>query len=865
MMAAAMDGKQILVVAGNYDIVRQVQQALQGEGFSLQSAYTHFDAMYAVRNSRFDAVLIDAAMTDRSSGQTTLSAIFQRDTRPPIVAFSAAGFINERLDQQSDKVITSLDRQSLLQSLDVTHDPSSTATMKLAVEEKSSPGEAELQTLLSLSKSLTEVLDLGEVLNRVVEAARRLTAADEGMILLPDEDGGQLYLRARVGIDVEAARNFRVRTSDTLAGQVFSSGLPTFIGAKGPQKVKTEYFANALLYVPIISQGKPIGVLGVNNRKKEDSFNQQQQELLLSLASYAAIAIENARAHEDSLQRARELEILVDAGQVINSSISLDKALPNICEQLVRMLNVNLATIYEWNKENQSLNLLARHERAIWRLKQGPPLEYTSLRTVRAAIEQNRYCWLTTQLIGNATPEANYLRSVGAAAMLVIPIHSQEKLLGVVQAFYNYVPLEAPSQENWTRARLNAMEAAVNLIDASNHGRVQNSLRLAETINRLVEADWCRLALRVEETPTMRIQMEVGNGVWLNAPQLTIDLKRQPELVSALEAQTDINPNVEAGKINPEAQTLMNATFSRSILALPLVQRGQVQGLVVFGDTERNRVFSKRELDMGRAIVAQASISLENARLMHDLASSFQELKDTQERLIQTARLSAMGELAAAVAHQVNNPLTTIVVDTEIMLSDEPTTSRNYNSLQAVLRAGKRAASVARRLLAIARPHDPEAPVSSIDIIDTIKGVITLTKSHLERSQVKVVANLPTEPMPPVYAVQGQLDDVWLNLILNAHDALTGRRDGRIVIDLIYKPGNSYMVVTVADNGPGIPEHVMSEIFKPFFTTKPIGEGTGLGLHICRQVIERVNGSIEVQSTLDKGTKFIVKLPVQPE
>jgi signal transduction histidine kinase/CheY-like chemotaxis protein len=859
-----MNGKQILVVAGNYDIVRQVQQALQGEGFLLQSAYTHFDAIYAVKNSRFDAVLIDAAMTDRSSGQPTLTAIFQHDTRPPLVVFSANGYTNDRLDQKLDKVITSLDKQSLIQSLNAAN-ISASAARKLVAEAKSSPGEAELQTLLSLSKSLTEILDLGEVLNRVVESARRLTDADEGMILLPDDDGGQLYLRARVGIDVEAARNFRIKTSDTLAGQVFSSGLPTFIGAKGPQKVKTEYFANSLLYVPIISQGKPIGVLGVNNRKKEDSFNQQQQELLLSLASYAAIAIENARAHEDSLQRARELEILVDAGQVINSSISLDKALPNICEQLVRMLNVNVASIYEWNKEAQLLLLLARHESAIWRLKQGPPLEYTALRTVRAAIEQNRYCWITSQLAGPSTAEANYLKSVGANAMLVIPIHSQEKLLGVVQAFYNRIPAEAPTQENWSRARLNALEAAVNLIDSSNQGRVQNSLRLAENINRLINADWCRLALRVEETPTMRVQMAVGNGFWLEPPQVMIDLKRHEEVTAALETQLVTNANIEESTISKEAQTLMSATFSRSILALPLILRGNVQGLVVFGDTERSRIFSKREVDMGRAIVAQAATSLENARLMHDLELSFQELKDTQERLIQTARLSAMGELAAAVAHQVNNPLTTIVVDTELMLSDEPPTSRNYKSLEAVLRAGKRAAGVARRLLAIARPHDPEAPVSSVDVIDTVKGVITLTKSHLERSHVKLIANLPSEPMPSVYAVQGQIDDVWLNLILNAHDALVGRRDGCITVDTSYTPGSSFIEVTIADNGPGIPEHIMTEIFKPFFTTKPIGEGTGLGLHICRQVIERVNGSIEVDSSPNRGTRFVVRLPVQAE
>jgi signal transduction histidine kinase len=119
--------------------------------------------------------------------------------------------------------------------------------------------------------------------------------------------------------------------------------------------------------------------------------------------------------------------------------------------------------------------------------------------------------------------------------------------------------------------------------------------------------------------------------------------------------------------------------------------------------------------------------------------------------------------------------------------------------------------------------------------------------------------------MPPVYAVQGQIDDIWLNLILNAHDALTGRRDGCITVDVDYTPGGSFIEVSIADNGPGIPEQIMNEIFKPFFTTKPIGEGTGLGLHICRQVIERVNGSIEVESVINKGTKFVVRLPVQSE
>ena len=295
---------------------------------------------------------------------------------------------------------------------------------------------------------------------------------------------------------------------------------------------------------------------------------------------------------------------------------------------------------------------------------------------------------------------------------------------------------------------------------------------------------------------------------------------------------------------------MLETTQSHTILGLPLIQRGQVQGLVLFGDPRFNRVFSDREIDLGRAIVGQAATALENASLVHDLEYSLQELKDTQERLVQTARLSAMGELAAAVAHQINNPLTTILVDTELMLLDEPEDSLNYKSLLAISRAGKRAASVVRRLLATARPSEENAPVEPIDVVDTIEGIFSLVRPHIEQDHIQVVSDLPDEELPSVWSVQGQLDDIWLNLLLNAHDALVsiGRENGEIGIGAYYQPGDAYLDVAVWDNGPGIPEHIRSEIFKPFFTTKPVGEGTGLGLHICNQVVERIQGKMSVES-----------------
>ncbi|MBZ0296921.1 MAG: HAMP domain-containing histidine kinase, partial [Anaerolineae bacterium] len=357
---------------------------------------------------------------------------------------------------------------------------------------------------------------------------------------------------------------------------------------------------------------------------------------------------------------------------------------------------------------------------------------------------------------------------------------------------------------------------------------------------------------------TLSVLGSVGSSIWLGSTYPMLDDAVVESLMPVLRDQIVLE---DADDLDP----VLEMTHSQRVLAMPLAQRGQIQGVVLFGDTRNSRPFSLREIDLGKAIVGQAATALENANLVHDLERSLQDLKDAQERLVETARLSAMGELAAAVAHQINNPLTTILVDTEMMLLDESPDSRNYESLNAVFRAGKRASGVVRRLLATARPTEADAPVERIDVIDTIEGTLSLVRHHIEQDNIHVISRMPADSLPPVWAVQGQLDDIWLNLMLNAHDALLGQPNAQIGIQAEYIPDAEMIEVIVWDNGPGIPSEIIEEVFKPFFTTKPVGEGTGLGLHICRQVIERVDGTITVENAPDGGAYFTVRLPVEKE
>jgi C4-dicarboxylate-specific signal transduction histidine kinase len=681
------------------------------------------------------------------------------------------------------------------------------------------------------------------------------------MILLPDDEAGQLYLRAKVGIDVEVARNFRVKTEDTLAGHVFRDGKPIIIGAQGPQKVKTEYLVNALLYVPILYEGQCIGVLGVNNKKSESVFQPRHLELLSNLASFAAVAIENARIHEEALERARELQTLVEASQSVNSSISLDRTLPTICEQFVRVLNVHRAEIYEWDPDNSQLAAQARYFRTVWAAGQAPVIDLASRPILRSVLSENRSAVIRASSAGLAAGELDYLNQVGAEAVLVIPIVGGSQTLGAAQIYYATEPARLPEADALQRLQHLALETMVTLSNQSN--RAQSVFRMIEDINHLADADWCDLSLLTPDKQGLSTHVSLGRGVWLKPPQPTLDLSLYPELIEALHSQMPINKQFDSKIISSGMHALFETTQGRSLLGLPLVRRGQVRGLVLFVDTRRNRVFSQRNVDVAQTMVAQAATALDNARLVHDLERSLIELRETQDRLVQTARLSAMGELAAAVAHQINNPLTTIMVDSEMMLLDEPEDSRNYRSLQAINRAGKRAAGVARRLLAIAHPNNPDSPPQPIDVVDTIEGVLSLVKSHIERDRIQIIADLPAAPLPTVRAVQGQLDDIWLNLVMNAHDALMGREDAAIRIRAEYVSDDEVIQVTVAENGPGIPSQLVQEVIKPFFTTKPVGEGTGLGLHICRQTAERVGGNISVKSNPGEGTTFFVRLPVK--
>lgn len=858
---------RILVAENDPDDMDRLSAILEDAGYAIERAYYTGDAIFALERGDFSLAVIGADL------------ILQREDSlaEVIAAFPTMRWIalveNGDQPQQfwielgaSDTVQRPYTAKMLLRAVRNTLGVST--TQPVTADDEAGDDQVstllkrrlvEQQTLSTLARSLSAELDLDVLLTQVVDAAVSLCNAEEGLLLLPDEQGDAMYIRAVKGIDSETARNFRIRTQDTLAGQVYRTGKPILIGDQGLHKLKTEYLVRSLLYVPLSIKGQPIGVLGINNRHSDRTFGDHDSELLQDLAAHAAIAIENARLYQESIVRARELSTLVQAAEATNSTLALDRVLSIIATQLIGALNVTQCYITEWHPSDRELYPLAIRYRALWKPTAGPVWTISTqpaigrLLSTRQPVLVDGMAHAADDVIGAWLPHHYHAQSA-----LYVPLYAHERLLGIV-TFYRlhkpYSDSDIPETATTTLLR-DALEMIVLLVGSDASQQRGNLFQLAQQMLDAAGADWCDIALWNSAKRQFDVTLSYGEVIWHESARPNIDLDQLPRLTQLLH-----DPYATTNADNEELDYLCSAGYGRSLLALPLTIKEHTAGLVFLVDTISDRTFSRREIELAQALVSQAANALENARLYRDLALSLEELHRTQSKLVQTARLSAMGELAAAVAHQINNPLTTILGDTQLMLQDVRPDDPDYEALEAIFRAGKRAHEVVRRLLTMARQQNTEELPQPLDVNDTIKNTLTLVKSHIQQGHVRLGVDLH-EPLPPVSGMHGQLEDVWLNLLLNARDAVAGHPTPTIGIRSHYDAAAQCVEVIVWDNGPGIPPDRQPRVFEPFYTTKPTGEGTGLGLHICRQIVEKCNGSISLQSNYNQGTRFFVHLPV---
>jgi two-component system NtrC family sensor kinase len=442
----------------------------------------------------------------------------------------------------------------------------------------------------------------------------------------------------------------------------------------------------------------------------------------------------------------------------------------------------------------------------------------------------------------------------------------QELLQGGLPQFEQFIE----SRESYIKALEQTIQALKqeNASISSNSLAIRSSVdelvamqRLSNTISTALEPEFIvstLIELTRQVIPVIESNIFLFEGTTNRA--LPLSSKGSPRL------QEEAQQQIEAGIVDwvitekktvviPDLEYTTGGTSSRNFVIVPLLVRGQGIGIYMIHTVKSQPEFSNQDLQLLSVLANQAAAGVENWRTYKQLARANEELKASQAQIVQAAKMAAIGELAAGVAHEIKNPLQVLLLHLELVEKGRPVA----NWTEMFSKQVKRLADITRRLMDFARNASEEVRIEPVQLKKVIEETTAMVHHDFVGSGITFAVTLPDD-LPPVAGNANYLQQVFLNLLLNARDAMP--QGGTITINTALT--GYHIIIRFSDTGVGIEKGVLDKIFRPFFTTK--GEkGTGLGLAVCHKIIAQHKGEIRVDSEPGKGTTFTIFLPVWRE
>jgi signal transduction histidine kinase/CheY-like chemotaxis protein len=291
---------------------------------------------------------------------------------------------------------------------------------------------------------------------------------------------------------------------------------------------------------------------------------------------------------------------------------------------------------------------------------------------------------------------------------------------------------------------------------------------------------------------------------------------------------------------------------THSLIAVPLIYRDAVIGAIEAAN-KTGGDFDEHDRELLSTLAGSTAIAIENARLYQAERELRKLVEQSQMQLVQTEKLAATGRLAASLAHEINNPLQAIHNSLQLMLSFQLEAAEQQEYLKIADEEIERLMNLVASILEFARP--PQREMRATNLNDVVERVLALAGKYLQHRRVVVKRTLSSD-LPPIVVAPDELEQVFINLVLNAVDAMP---DGGTLHLASWQARDGRLAVAFSDTGHGISPENLARVFEPFFSTRE--DGTGLGLTVSHNVIERHGGEIVVESTVGKGTTFTVWLP----
>jgi signal transduction histidine kinase len=394
----------------------------------------------------------------------------------------------------------------------------------------------------------------------------------------------------------------------------------------------------------------------------------------------------------------------------------------------------------------------------------------------------------------------------------------------------------------------NFSKAMVSILDMQSLSK-----RIIETIAQTMGVEKASLFLLNEEKggyalrESKNIKIASSNPMLLKGDPLPHYLQKIGEII--------VREEMIKGANIVELKTVVDQmSFLEAEVSIPLISKKQLIGMINLSQKFDKDVYYHEDIELLSTLANQTTIAIENARL-------YEDLKKSKSYMRRADRLASLGTLAAGLAHEIRNPLVAIKTFTQLLperFEDEEFRTHFTNIASSEV---DRISQFITELLNFARSSDPRLDYE--DINNILEGMILLTSNETKKRQISIVKNYAPD-LPLVQLDREQIKQVFLNILLNAIEATPEKGEILVKTRSFEKPGGEpYIQVEFTDNGRGIPEDRLEDIFTPFFTTKE--KGSGLGLSISQQIIQDHKGYINVESELNKGTSFFINLPLNQE
>ena len=872
-----LDGP-ILVVDDAPHILQLVSRFLRSAGYEVETALDGLIALNRLSAKPFALVLSDLKMPNMD-GLDLLREVKERypdtmfvlmtgyatmDSAVSVLRYGAYDYLTKPLDLHDlhSTVQRALEHQSLvIQNKRLMEFLKEKNVVLEYLHREEQRKTEQLHQVNAIAQQITAILDAEQLVphvTRVIRAAFDFETLSFGLI-----KGHTLSFEAGELAGTEE------KVRESLCWKLTEGGREPYVRSR-----TGESFAHVPydLIFPLRAGGQAVG-FWLANWRENAIFREENLPYLESLAAQVVVVLQNARLYALARQ-ADELAFLNEVGRAASQSLDLEETIQSILVCVRATFNASLVEICllgdqgaiqqvfslventfepdsssvlgtEFISQVGETPLIVRGAEEVARVRPDgmPPLAFGALLGVSLRFGERRIGVLS---VGNPGP--NLYDSEDGRLLQVVGGH----VAAAIENARLFRAVELGRQEI-----LNSRDTLQTLFDGILEGIyiVDRDLRIL-AINR-TQARWAGLAFSElvghpaqKGFPASQSALPLIERTFQTERPLSLTERQRAEDDRWTEWEIHTYPILSSARLSSQVHAV--GSYLHSAL---LSDRAADDEEVFAGLSAPEDGAQAREDSSGR------TRGLSQVDRVVVVVRDVTEERWLEASLNQSEKMASVGQLASGIAHEINNPMTVISANAQILREEIPRTHPYYGSIELIDRAADRASRIVRNLLNVSRAEQFEFVPT--DLNRSLQDAISLAEPQMHKSNIEVLAELDPS-LPPVWASPDHLHAVWLNLLLNARDAIEeAERTGWVRVTSSHH--QDWVVVCIADNGVGIPSHMLGRIYDPFFTTKPPGKGTGLGLFTCYRTVTRHNGEINVSSQVGEGTSIEVSLPVQQE